>query len=342
MTTVPLPAPNPAPHPAPDVTVVVVTYRAAAFLADTLAGLAAQTLPHRLLVVDNASTDGTAELLAATMPTQPGTPEVVRLNYNTGFAGGVAAALPLVGTPFVALLNDDAVPDPGWLAGLRRAADGDTAAAAWTSLMVLAGRPDAVNNRGSALNADWYGIDVSAGESVAAMPDRITDVFGFCGGAVLLRTAAVRAVGGFPAEFFLYYEDLDTSWRLRRAGWAIRSVPAARVRHRHAATSDRRSEMFHFYNERNRLLTLIRCAPPLVAPVQFVRFLLTTASITVRIMAGRLLRRSVPDEPNFRLHLRLRVAAAVLLMAPGQYRRRRPRVLARLPGLPLATRGAGR
>ena len=300
------------------VTVVVITHRGAAFLRDMLDGLAAQTAPHRLLVVDNGSTDGSARLLAGALPHE----QVLRLGRNTGFAGGVAAALPLVRTPFVALLNDDAVPDPDWLAALLRASAGDTAAAAWTSLMVLADRPGTVNNRGAALNEHWYGIDVGAGEPVADVPRRVQDVFGFCGGAALLRTAAVRAVGGFPAEFFLYYEDLDTSWRLRRAGWAIRFVPDSVVLHRHAATTDRRSALFHYHNERNRLLTLIRCAPPAVAPTQFVRFLLTTGSLT----ASRLLRRQVPDDPNFRLGLRLRVLRDALRMAPGQYLHRRRRL----------------
>ena len=134
--------------------------------------------------------------------------------------------------------------------------------------------------------------------------------------------AAIRAVGGFPEEFFLYYEDLETSWRLRRAGWSIRTVPDATVVHRHAATSDRRSELFHFYNERNRLLTLIRCAPPAIAPAQLLRFAVTTASLAAKKALGH----AVPDEPNFRLGLRLRVLGAVLGMAPGQYRQRRPAV----------------
>ena len=180
-----------------------------------------------------------------------------------------------------------------------------------------------MNNFGAGLTDRWYGIDVGAGAPVDTVPSRVLDVFGFCGGAVLLRTAAVRAVGGFPAEFFLYYEDLDTSWRLRRAGWMIRAVPGAVVVHRHGATADQRSALFHFYNERNRLLTLIRCAPPVVAPVQFARFLLTTVSLTV----SRLLRRQVPNAANFRFGLRLRVAADVLRMAPGQYRQRRRRVV---------------
>ena len=303
-----------APTGDPQVTVVVVTYRGVDLLPDCLASLAAQTAPHRLLVVDNASTDGSAGVLADRVPAK----DIIRQPVNTGFAGGVAAALPLVRTRFCALLNDDAVADPDWLTQLLAVAGSDDGAAAWTSLMVLADRPGTVNNLGAGVDEHWYGIDVDAGLPVERIDPAVADVFGFCGGAALLRTAAVRAVGGFPAEFFVYYEDLDTSWRLRLAGWSIRAVPAARVVHRHAATSDSRSELFHFHNERNRLLTLLRCAPGPVAATQIARFALTTGSLAL----ARALRRPIPDEQNFRVRLRLRVLAAVLRNVPGTVLRR--------------------
>lgn len=292
-----------------DVTVVVVTFRGAQWLPECLTSLARQSLPHRLLVIDNASTDGTGQLLRDRLEPE----EVVRLPANAGFAGGVAAALPLVRTRFVALLNDDAVAAPDWLAELRAAACDDSAAAAWTSLMLLADDPRRVNNLGVTLDRHWYGVDAAAGVAADDVDDRVGDCFGFSGGAALLRTAAVRAVGGFPAEYFLYYEDLDTSWRLRLAGWAIRAVPSATVLHRHAASSDRRSDMFHFHNERNRLLTLLRCAPLLTALGQLTRFVLTTGSLA----AGRVLGRAITDDANFRIGLRLRVLTSAIRRLPA-------------------------
>ena len=301
--------------PAPsDVTVVVVTYRGAAWLPDCLSSLAGQSQPHQLLVVDNASTDGTTEVLRALVRPD----QVIRLASNTGFAGGVAAALPLVRSRFFALLNDDAVADPDWLEALMAAAEPDNAAAAWTSLMLLAADPGRVNNLGGAMDQRWYGVDALANSPASEIDDHISDCFSFSGGAALLRTAAVRAVGGFPATYFMYYEDLDTSWRLRLAGWAIRSVPAARVRHRHAASSDRQSTMFHFHNERNRLLTLLRCAPLTVAFGQLARFGITTLSLGAARSSGR----RIPDDANFRLRLRIHVIGAVLHHAPESLRSR--------------------
>jgi GT2 family glycosyltransferase len=302
-------------NPAPAVTVVVVTHRAAEFVAACLHGVAAQTVAHQLLVIDNASSDGTAEVLAEHI--RPGDPlrTVVRLDDNRGFAGGVAAALPLVRTPFVALLNDDAVPAADWLEALLAVALLDPLGAAWTSLVVLRDQPTKVNNLGTELNESWYGVDLGAGRLISDIGDEVHDVQGFSGGAVLLRTAALRSVGGVPAEFFMYYEDLDTSLRLRKLGWQIRAVPTARVIHRHAATADVKSANFHLWNERNRLLTLMRRAPVSVAPRQMARFVATTASLT----RTRIMRRPVPPVANFDPRLRIRVLGGVLRGAPRAY-----------------------
>ncbi|MDO9396263.1 MAG: glycosyltransferase [Herbiconiux sp.] len=93
--------------------------------------------------------------------------------------------------------------------------------------------------------------------------------FAFTGGAVFLRTAALEAVGGFDTRFFMYYEDVDLSWRLRLAGYDIVYEPGARVVHRHAGSSDHDSPLVRAYSMRNRTLTLLKNAPlrPAVAVV---------------------------------------------------------------------------
>jgi hypothetical protein len=293
----------------PETTVLVVTWRARDLLAECLAGLRSQTVPHRLLVVDNASTDGTAALLESF-----GEARVLRMPRNLGFAGGVAAGLAAVGTPYVALLNDDAVPEPGWLAALHATRAGH---AAVTSKMLLpSGR---VNNAGVVLRADGYGADRGLGSEDGPPYDRPAPVFGFSGGAALLSTPVLREVGGFPAPFFLYYEDTDVSWRLRLAGHTVSYAPGAVVRHAHSASADQTSALFSFHNERNRLLMLIRCAPASFALRQVLRFGLTTGSLAL----ARLRRRPLPPAPHFRTGLRLRVLASVLRLLPWALRTRR-------------------
>lgn len=266
-----------------------------------LDALTRQDRPHLTVVVDNASSDGTSALLAE----HPSAPKVIRLPSNQGYAGGLASAMADVRTPYVAWLNDDAEPEEGWLGLLEDALDADPAAGAASAWLI---RPDGqVQSSGVRLTRQGYGADATHG-----------DVFGFCGGAAVLRTEALHAVGGVPADFFCYYEDTDTSWRLRLAGWRILSVPAARARHRHGASTGLGSTSFHLWNERNRLAMLLRCAPDLVAARELARF----AAITVALPIRRLLGRPVPSAPNFQVTLRLRVLGEVLVRLPATLRQR--------------------
>jgi GT2 family glycosyltransferase len=270
-------------------TVVVVTWRGRGLIGDCLDALAAQTRPHRVLVVDNASTDGTADEIAAHRP------RVLRMTRNLGYAGALAAALPQVSTPFMAWLNDDTQPEPGWLAALEQALDGDGTAAAAAS--VLRAADGTATSTGVALTGIGYGRDTTG-----ALP------FGFCGGAALLRTDVLRAAGGVPGSLFCYYEDTDTSWRLRLAGYQVLAVPSARVRHVGGASARHGTPAFHRWNERNRLLVLLRCAPARVAAAQLARF----AGLTLVLPW----RRNRPAAPNFATGLRLRVLAEVAARLP--------------------------
>lgn len=246
-------------------------------------------------MVDNASDDGTAGLIAG----HPSRPDVLRLPRNLGYAGAIDAALSHVDTPLMAWLNDDAVACPTWLARLEDALD--QAAAAGSRLEYADGT---LQSLGVRLTADGHGADA------AEIP-----AFGFCGGAALVRADVLRAVGGVPAAFFCYYEDTDTAWRLRLAGHEIVTVPDARVTHRHGASTGLGSPTFHRWNERNRLLTLVRCAPAKVALREIGRFAAITALLPCR--------QNVPDAPNFRIALRCRVLVELLFRLPSALRARR-------------------
>lgn len=275
----------------PSTTVVVVTWRGASHVTACLDALAAQSRPHRALVVDNASDDGTAALLAD----HPSKPEVLRLRRNTGYAGAMAAALNKVDTPLMAWLNDDAAPAPEWLANCEDTLAKAPLAAAVSARLTLA--DGTVQSTGVRLTADGHGAD---------LPEPTGEVFGFCGGAAVLNVEALRSVGGVPASYFCYYEDTDTAWRLRLAGWDVVSADAE-VTHQHGASTQPGSVQFHLWNERNRLLTLLRCAPRPVAIRQVVKFAVLTAILPLR---------RKPAAPNFRLSLRCRVLGAVAARLP--------------------------
>jgi GT2 family glycosyltransferase len=296
---------EPAPVATDRVTAVVVTWRGRRWVGACLDAIRADH-DGPVLVVDNASDDGTAEILAARDDVQ-----VLRLRRNRGFAGGVAAALDRVRTPFAALVNDDARVEPGFFAALLApfAEPGGDRIAATTAKLVL--EDGHVNNAGSALLPDGYGYDRGLGDPDDGRWDLPDDVEAFSGGAAMLRCEAVRAVGGFPAEFFLYYEDTDTSVRLRRAGWRIRYVPSARATHLHAASSDASSARFHFFNERNRLLMVLRTYPAPMARHELWRFTRSIGGFTLRRLRG-----TPPAQPSERALLRLHVLLSVVRHLP--------------------------
>lgn len=309
---------------ATEITVVVVTWQRRELVLACLESLAHQTIPSRVLVVDNASTDGTREAVTERFPDV----DLLTLDRNAGFAGGVAAALERVDTRYVALLNNDATADPMWLEASLDAIVDPTVAAVTAKLLLdrgergdgaeTSGAEVVVNNTGVVLLPSYYGADRGLGEVDGDPFAEPVEVFGFSGGAALLRTMAVRAVGGFPAEWFMYYEDTDLSWRLRLAGWRIVYEPRAVVHHRHAASSDAESPGFAYHNERNRLLMLGREAPASVAVAATVRFVATTGSLALK----RLMRRPVPDAAVFDLRVRARVIRDSLRRFPDTLRAR--------------------
>lgn len=302
----------------PEVTVVVVTWERRDLVLRSLESLRAQTVPHRVVVVDNASHDGTA---AAVREAHPGA-TVVELEENRGFAGGVVAAMDHVHTRFVALLNNDAVAEPRWLESSLAVLEDSTVAAVTAKMVLDQPGPSLINNAGVVLLPTGYGADRGLGQPDGPEFDVPAEVFAFSGGAVVMRTLAAAAVGGFAADWFLYYEDTDLSWRLRLAGWRIVFDPGSVVRHAHGASSDPSSAAFAFYTERNRLLTLWADAPLSFAVRCSARFVLTTASLS----ASRLRKRQVPDHAVFDSRLRLSVLRATT---------------ARLPALLLQRRGSG-
>jgi GT2 family glycosyltransferase len=122
-----------------------------------------------------------------------------------------------------------------------------------------------INSAGGGLFKGWFGGDRGFMEPDLGQYDEPAEVFAWCGGAVLLRTAYLRDVGLFDPTFFLYYEDFDLSWRGRSSGWTYRYEPTSVVFHEHAYSSKAGSAFFQFWVDRNRRLTLVKNAPAGVA-----------------------------------------------------------------------------
>lgn len=323
-----------------DVVVVVVAYRAVDRIDACLDALRAQRLGRttmQVVVVDNASGDGTADLVASRYPEV----RLLRSAANLGFAGGNNLAIRATDSRWVVLLNDDAVAEPDLVARLVAAgdaADDDVAAVAATVLLaerfrrpsspqdlgpgavhgpdgVFVPAPDGdvrlVNSTGNEVRTDGFGTDRGwLSDASTHSPPR--EVFGFSGAATALRRHALEQVGLFDEHFFMYYEDTDLSWRLRRAGWRVEHCADAVAHHRHATSSGEGSAFFEFHDQRNRLLTVLKNGSPGLVLRVVLRHLLTTASIVLR-----------HRQPWSRTRTRLRALASAAAGAPAALRARR-------------------
>lgn len=431
------------PPTTPVVRVVVLNYNGDPHLFRCLDALLATEWPAvrlRVVVVDNASADGSADVVAERYPDV----ELRRLATNTGFPANNEALRDLDAVDYVALVNNDAFVEPGWLAPLVATLERETDIAAACPKLVFAprfvevelhsdtfhapndhralgvrisgvevegrdrwraaqfpppgfwgiergrgqeaqfcwtdghgilrvpvdpagpaavpgsvrirlaadratevelrsgaqhrridvgpaprwfdvaveGEPfDVVQNAGSILLDGGFGADRGFLERDTGQYDQPSDVFAWCGGAVLFRPAYLADVGLFDERFFAYYEDTDLAWRGRARGWRYRYVPASVVRHQHATTSVEGSVIFNRYVERNRLIMLTKNAPRRLLGDAVLRYLLATLSYARRDVIGPLLR---ARRPRFGVvGLRLASFGAYLRLLPALLRDRR-------------------
>ena len=208
-----------------------------------------------VLVVDNGSTDGSQEAVRRRTGVR-----LVEAGRNLGFAAGNNLGIRHAQGRYVVLLNNDAYPRAGFLQALLRAAEADARVGAVTSKLLFDSRPATIQNAGVLLLDDGAGVDRGSGQPDDGRFAQREEVFGFCGAGALLRRQALDDVGGFDERFFMYYEDLDLSWRLRLRGWSVLFEPAAVADHGHATSSREWSAFFTFHVDRNRVFTLLKNA----------------------------------------------------------------------------------
>jgi GT2 family glycosyltransferase len=303
--------------------VIVLNYNGLRYLDVCFAALREQHLSggFEIIMVDNASTDGSVEHVLGRHPEV----RVVEAGTNLGFAAGNNLGMDQAMGTHLVLLNNDTRPRPGWLEALVAAAESGDRVGAVTSKIVYLNRPDVLQNTGSLLLSDGSGGDRGTGEEDRGQYDAPEEVFGACGCAVLLSRPMLADVGSFDDSFFAYYEDLDLSWRMRLRGWRVLYEPQAVVEHVHSGTSVEWSPFFIFHVDRNRLFMIIKNAPPGFVLRAFAGFGLlaggTAASVVLR-RAGRSSGGDAAAPGPFRTRIHMRVLASVVVHLPEMLRKR--------------------
>ena len=220
-----------------DVSIVIVSYNARPHLARALGAVAA--LPYEVIVVDNASTDGSADFVRTRFPGV----RLLALPENLGFARGNNAGIRLATGRYFLLMNSDAWPTPGGIEKLVAYADRSARAAVVGPRLL---NPDGSVQRSVRafptlwrLATEYFFLRKLAPRSRLLNSfyasgfdhDSERDVDWVKGAVLLLRREAIEQVGAFDPDFFIFSDEVDLCYRLRLAGWSARFYPRAEFFH---------------------------------------------------------------------------------------------------------------
>ena len=249
----------------PVVSIIIVAFQALEDLRECLPSLSrSRTVPQEVILVENASTDGTVDFVRRAHPEVT----LIRNEENRGFAmpcnRGAAAARGDV----LIFLNSDTIVTPGWVdplvAELR-----DPSVGACMPRILLHGMSQ-VNTMG--LRVHWSGLAwMDRWQAQDPGPGPAEEVFGASGCALAIRADTFREVQGFTEDFFIYHDDVDLCWRLRLRGYRAMAVPKASIQHKYSFSHN---PLKWQLAERNRLkmilanyhwATLVLLSPALIA-----------------------------------------------------------------------------
>ena len=210
--------------------VVIPTLDGRERLLKTLSSLEQQGVPASVVVVDNASSDRTAEAVAESHPDV----SVVRNERNLGFGAAInRAALGLEGDVLV-LVNNDVVCEPGFLERITAPFE-DESVGMVAGVLLQASAPDLVDSAGIELDTTLGSWDYLWNQPAAALTSA-RDPVGPCGGAAAYRLSVFQELGGFDEALFAYWEDVELALRFRQAGWRCVLAAGALALHEHGQT----------------------------------------------------------------------------------------------------------
>lgn len=278
----------------PLVSVIVLVWSNTENLADCLAALQSQTHPEvEVIVVDNGSHDpvkvredcGRFPALSI---------QIERMETNIGYAAANNFGARLVRGRWLALLNDDAFPDPDWLEALIQAAEQNLDHAFFSSRQIQFRQPNFLDGAG-----DSYHITGLAWRRFFNRPVRefgltAAEVFSACPAAALYDREELLKLGGFDEDYFSYFEDVDLGFRLRLNGVKCLYVPEAVVHHVGSASTGRRSNFSVYYGYRNMIWTFFKNMPSpyiwLFLPLHIFAVMFFAVYLTLRGQGGAIWR----------------------------------------------------
>jgi GT2 family glycosyltransferase len=247
----------------PVISVVIANWNRKDLLRACLDSLALQTFTDfEIIVIDNGSSDGSTDLVRA----YPRTIHLIENRDNRGFCAANNQGFAVSQGEYIALLNNDAEADPGWLAALHEAIHvkpdvGESDVGMVASKILVWEDPTMIDKCGHLIYPDGQNRGRGSGQIDTGQFNRQEEALWPDGCAALYRRAMLDEVGGFDEEFFAYADDAELGLRARIAGWTCLYAPGAVVRHHRGATLGLNSARRLTLIERNRVLLVVKLFP---------------------------------------------------------------------------------
>lgn len=272
--------------------VVILNWNTREYLRNWLPALldSCRGLDAKVVVADNASTDGSLDLVRELFPEV----QCIPLESNYGFTGGYNRALAQVEAEYYVLLNSDIEVTPGWLTEITRfmQTHGDCGICG-PKLRSMAERERFEYAGAAGGYLDWFGYPFCRGRVLGKTQtdrgqyDSPAEVGWVSGAALAIRSSLWQRLGGLDDRFFAHMEEIDLCWRARNAGWKVYTVPSACVYHLGGGTLPQNSPRKLFFNYRNNLLMLDNNLPGKIRPRIFCRMILDDLSAAVYFLTGK-------------------------------------------------------
>ena len=268
---------------------MVVNWNRKELLRSCLLSLQRQNgIAFETIVIDNGSTDGSADLAETEFGAR-----VIRNAENRGFCAANNQGIACARGEFIALLNNDAEAEPGWLAALHRACSRASDVGMAASKVLVWEEPGRIDKVGHLIFPDGQNRGRGSGASDCGQFDREEEVLWPDGCAALYRKSMLDQIGGFDEDFFAYGDDAELGLRARIAGWKCIYTPRAVVRHHRGSTMGKGSPERLELIERNRVLLALKLFP-------WSLLLLNPLFFAVRVAAGiAMARRGAGDTVHF-------------------------------------------
>ncbi|MCB9149497.1 MAG: glycosyltransferase family 2 protein [Caldilineaceae bacterium] len=236
----------------PLASIIIVTYNAMPYIDNCLTAVLREAqAQHEIIVIDNASTDGTGPYIQQQFP-------AVRLvcnRMNIGFAPACNQGARLAQGRYFVFLNQDTIVYPAWLGQLLRPLQNEKGVALSTSKLLLMSQPEQINACG--LDVHFSGLSFMRG--ILGDANAHNEAVAVCavhGASFAVDGAVWHELGGFDETLFMYYEETDFSWRAQLAGYKCVYAPTSVTLHDYKLAQA--SANAFYYSKRNRYILLLK------------------------------------------------------------------------------------